>query len=221
MSARKAKPDCSPDEAAHQGRLTASATHEFKNVLAIIGETSGLMEDLLDLAGEFPHRERIVELIGRVGQQLERGQRLSTWLNRFAHLPDQRPCVFDPAALTAQLTALAERPARLSRVELRLDECEPGQLETDPIGLHIALFEAMEDIWRRLPEGSVLHVSGEPTAEGYSWLLRAEPNGNGNYEPADEPGEKAARACARAGLTMERAGRDLRLESSAAPRQGD
>lgn len=41
------------------GKITAGITHEMKNVLAIIKESSGLMEDLILLRPEddFPHKE--------------------------------------------------------------------------------------------------------------------------------------------------------------------
>ncbi len=37
-------------ETAFMGKITAAITHEMKNVLAIIKESAGLMEDLLSVA---------------------------------------------------------------------------------------------------------------------------------------------------------------------------
>jgi len=41
-------------KAAFMGRITASATHDMKNVLAIIKESAGLMEDLIALHKDLP-----------------------------------------------------------------------------------------------------------------------------------------------------------------------
>jgi len=41
-------------EIAFFGRITAGVTHELKNVLAIVNESSGLMQDLLALSKEAP-----------------------------------------------------------------------------------------------------------------------------------------------------------------------
>ena len=52
-------------EVAFLGRITAAFTHEMKNVLAIIKESAGLMEDLLALSQEaaFPHRDRFARCL--------------------------------------------------------------------------------------------------------------------------------------------------------------
>ncbi len=76
-------------ETAFMGRVTAGVTHELKNVLAIIKESAGLIEDILalnkDLAG--PHQEKVVRVLSNIRQQVDRGVDLSSRLNAFAHSP--------------------------------------------------------------------------------------------------------------------------------------
>ena len=78
-------------EVAFFGRITAAFTHEMKNVLAIIKESAGLMEDLLALSqnAAFPHQERFVRSLATIEAQAKRGIELSNRLNRFAHSPDE------------------------------------------------------------------------------------------------------------------------------------
>jgi len=195
-------------EAAYQGRLTASMTHEFKNVLAIIGETAGLMEDLLEMCEASPG-PRFSELLGRILAQVERGQRLSGCLNRFAHLTDTRPCSVELAQLTTHVTAMAARLARLVKVQLVLGQCVEAQMHCDPVALHRALFLAMEHEWKRIPAGGALQITCGPDASGYTWRLAGEP-GEALREPVELDTAGAA-TLAEAGLAMSRAGQGMLL----------
>ena len=78
-------------EAAFLGKITAGITHEIKNVLAIIRESSGLMEDLLSLAQQetFAHGEKFSNALSTIHEQVNRGVELVNRLNRLAHSPDE------------------------------------------------------------------------------------------------------------------------------------
>jgi len=73
-------------EAVFLGRVTASTTHEFRNVLAIVKESAGLIEDLVASgASDRPQlAERIARAVARIDTQVGRGADLLTNLNRFA-----------------------------------------------------------------------------------------------------------------------------------------
>ena len=73
------------------GRITASITHEMKNVLAIIKETSGLMQDILAFSNEgvCPHEDKLKGTLHTISEQIERGVELTSRLNRVAHDPDE------------------------------------------------------------------------------------------------------------------------------------
>jgi hypothetical protein len=68
-------------------RLTAGATHEVRNVLAIVKESAGLVDDLVTLAGPggHPDPERIREALARIEVQVGRAADLLTSMNRVAH----------------------------------------------------------------------------------------------------------------------------------------
>ena len=108
-------------EAAFLGRITAAFTHEMKNVLAIIKESAGLMEDLLALSQEatFPQRDRFVRCLTTIAAQTKRGVELSGRLNRFAHSPDQDIATVDLNDILEQVVFLSGRFARLKGVTLR------------------------------------------------------------------------------------------------------
>lgn len=146
-------------EAAFMGRITAGVTHEMKNVLAIIKESAGLMEDLLALSKDtsFPHREKFSSVLSKIRNQVARGVDISTRLNTFAHSPDRRPTEVDLTELATGLALLAERFARVKGVVLKVvGEDRRVRIVTDPLKMQMLLFECIELILGAVGQGSTI-----------------------------------------------------------------
>lgn len=155
------------NEAAFMGRITAGVTHEMKNVLAIIKESAGLMEDLLALSKDspFPHREKFSSILSKIRGQVERGVDISTRLNAFAHSPDRRSTSVDLNELATGLALLVERFARTRKVLLKVvAQDRPVQIVTDPVKMQMLLFECMEVILDGVPQGSTVTI--HPSEQG-------------------------------------------------------
>ncbi len=73
------------------GMISASISHEIKNVLAIISESAGLMEDLLLLAqkGGRLDLEKFQAICAKVRRQTQRADGIIKNMNRFSHSVDQ------------------------------------------------------------------------------------------------------------------------------------
>jgi C4-dicarboxylate-specific signal transduction histidine kinase len=129
------------------GSITASFSHEINNVMAIIGELAGLMEDLLRVAdqGHPPQLERFRGISERIGTQVKRGEEMTKRLNRFAHTMDEPVKTIDMTHLLVDLIALSERPRtrRRARLETRFPE-ETILLVSNPFLLQQAIFSCME-----------------------------------------------------------------------------
>ena len=71
------------------GKITAGVTHEVNNVLASIREISGLMTDILSVIDDksFPRKEKFQTSLQKIQNQIERGVKLTSQLNKFSHLP--------------------------------------------------------------------------------------------------------------------------------------
>jgi signal transduction histidine kinase len=71
-------------------KITASISHEIKNVLAIINENSGLLDDLAVMSD--PERgidpERTQKIAATIARQVQRANVIMKDLNRFAHSSD-------------------------------------------------------------------------------------------------------------------------------------
>jgi C4-dicarboxylate-specific signal transduction histidine kinase len=129
------------------GSITASFSHEINNVMAIIAELAGLMEDLLRAAdqGNPPPLERFRGISERIGTQVKRGEQMIKRLNRFAHTMDEPVKTIDMTHLLEDLVALSERPRtrRRARLETRFPE-DTILLVSNPFLLQQAIFSCIE-----------------------------------------------------------------------------
>lgn len=137
----------SSKEAAFMGRITAGVTHELKNVLAIIRESAGLMQDLLALSGDasFPLRDKFSKVLSNIGDQVGRGVDLTSRLNTFAHLPDETISGLDLNEVAEQVVSLSQRFARLRGISVRVQPRERSVIiVTDPLKIQMLLFQCVE-----------------------------------------------------------------------------
>ena len=149
-------------EVAFFGKITAGITHEIKNVLAIIQESSGLMEDILDITenGTFPHKEKFIKSLNRIRGQIQRGIDVTSRLNRFAHSSDHCPASLDLNEITEQMVLLASRFARLKNVVLESSPSDPSLIiKSDPVSLEMALFESIEILLNIIGSGGKITLS--------------------------------------------------------------
>ncbi|MFH2133105.1 MAG: hypothetical protein ABIK68_22220 [bacterium] len=129
------------------GAITAGATHELSNVLAIIQQSAGLMQDLCSLSPEksFPHQETIVRSLEAIDRQLQRGAALLSCLNRFAHSADRDRASLNLWELINRMLVLCRRNAGMKSITLALTGPNPGYtLVTHPLHLEMALFSAIQ-----------------------------------------------------------------------------
>ncbi len=124
------------------GHALAAMSHELKNVLAISGEGAGLMEDILEIAEEqncsLPENmsKRFNKALLSIKEQVARGHRLTTDMNRLAHFPDTRlepqlplTDIGETAALAMRLTA---RRANQGKVAFQQPGTTGLSLPADP-----------------------------------------------------------------------------------------
>ena len=155
---------CEDKEVAFFGKITAGITHELKNVLAIIRESSGLMGDIISISPEavIKHQEKIQNSIVRIKDQIERGVNLTDRLNKFAHSADETLSKIDLQETIEQLVTLAQRFARLKHVVLKTvrpnQEGPPIILVTRHVQLQMALFASLECCLTVMPAGGEINI---------------------------------------------------------------
>jgi len=110
------------------GKVTANVTHELQNVLAIIKENAGLMEDFMQFQ---MNPESLADLeinlkkiLGKIVEQSKRGVGLTTALNGFAHTTDRVETEIHIHKAVERLLFLTNRLFLLQGIEVNLEKCE-------------------------------------------------------------------------------------------------
>jgi len=93
------------------GEISASISHEIKNVLAIINENAGLLQDMVMMIekGMPLSPERLSGLAQSIIRQVNRGDRIVKGMNRFAHSADHPTEIVDIGEVIHFISMLAAR----------------------------------------------------------------------------------------------------------------
>lgn len=102
------------------GKISASISHDIKNVLAVLNENAGLLEDLVLMAekGAPFNQERVKSLAGSMRKQIQRGDRIARNMNKFAHSVDKSLSDVDVCETLELVVALSGRLADMRGVNL-------------------------------------------------------------------------------------------------------
>jgi C4-dicarboxylate-specific signal transduction histidine kinase len=107
------------------GKLMAGVSHEFKNHLAIINESSGLMDDLLQIEDTgLQNPERFLKITKGIEDRVAEAALMSRHVNTFSHRMDEPCASFDVNAVLQEEVSLLQRFARQQNTYL---EMQPGQ----------------------------------------------------------------------------------------------
>ncbi len=100
------------------GKMSSSNFHEIKNVLAIINETAGLLEDFSE-KGIPADPERLRSLALKIMKQVQRADGIVKTINRFSHSVDRPTDKVNIADFLTFMVGLSERFAMMRGVALK------------------------------------------------------------------------------------------------------
>lgn len=148
-------------DAAFVARITASTTHEIRNVLAIIKESAGLIGDVVHSSSgrAMQNADKVERAVGRIDAQVGRGAEILTNLNRFAHSLDRPQEEIDLNQEVQQVAFLSLRLARKGRHQIHVQ----GMDQAQPVGvnafrLQMVLFAAVECCLEEMPDASTVTI---------------------------------------------------------------
>lgn len=117
------------------GKISASISHELKNVMAIVNENAGLLEDLTAMAeqGRPLDPARLKLMAAAVQKQVGRADEILNNMNRFAHTIDATVAEVDLNQTIELFMALTDRfiLMRGIKVDLQLPD-RPLKIPTAP-----------------------------------------------------------------------------------------
>ena len=130
------------------GRLLASATHDMRNVLAVIRESAGLAQDMVQLAAgaDKPADPRVIKALKEAQQQILRGAALAECMEYLAQVShsenENAPC--DLARVASTFCLMAARRARAVQMVLESADSEEPVWSAVPA---LAVLRALLDIF--------------------------------------------------------------------------
>ncbi len=151
------------------GKVSASISHELKNVLAIINENAGLLEDLTFAAqrGSAIDPERLSRMAANLFKQIHRADDILKNMSRFAHSVDQFSTQVNLHELTGLVASLAGRPAAMRKVSLEMaTPREPVTLTTNPFLLENLVWLCLEFAIAATSADRTLTLTPERTDSG-------------------------------------------------------
>ncbi|QGY40398.1 sensor histidine kinase [Pseudodesulfovibrio cashew] len=165
---------------AHQGlqffgRISASVSHEIKNVFAVINESAGLIEDFTLMAerGMPIQPEKLKSVAASIQGQVRRGDSIVRNMNAFAHSADEPVREVNLAETLGLIVALTTRLADMKQVRLTLGDCESISRKANPFDLMRLLHGAMEACLDGLAPGDSLVACVKSADGGASFSLSA------------------------------------------------
>ena len=119
------------------GRFAAGVAHEINNPLSVIDQKAGLIEDLVDLSDEFPHKEKVSLSIIGIHEGVQRCKVITHRLLGFARKMDSQIEPIQLNDLLLEVISFLEKEALHHQIRLELElnqelpkiESDAGQLQ--------------------------------------------------------------------------------------------
>jgi len=173
------------------GKMTASIAHEAKNVLAIINENAGLLEDLCAMAerGKPVDPGRIKTVAGKMIKQVQRGDEIIRRLNKYAHSVDELDCDVDVNDILILVSGLAGRIALMRGISLETDQMpDPVIIKTNPFLLETLVWLFLDFAMDAVGGEKTVCITSEKTPSKV--VVRfSQLKGLAGMQPAGFPGE--------------------------------
>lgn len=197
------------------GKVSASIAHEMKNILAIINENAGLLEDMTfaaQRAGGAIDPERLNRACQNFSKQIHRADEILKNMSQFAHSVDQFNVPVNLYELAGLVANLVGRRAAMRKVSLEMvAPQEPVNLTTTPFLLENLIWLCLEFAIAATSTDRLLTLTSEKTESG-ACLHIAGIDGLAQAFPAQLPaGHEEIFAAAGASLAVDFTGNVLTL----------
>nr|WP_321466589.1 hypothetical protein [uncultured Desulfobulbus sp.] len=142
------------------GKISAAVSHDLKNVLAIINESAGLLDDLALRAAEgieIPP-DRLNATTARILKQVKRGDAVLKNLNRYAHSTDVPLAQVNVAEMLTLMVELAGRQAAMKEHLFTVTPAD-AVLQTSVIYLESLVYLLLRHMIETLPRKDRIEIT--------------------------------------------------------------
>ncbi len=153
-------------------------SHELKNTLAIISETLGLMEELVELSGRGIELkpEKLRSLSASIIEEVERANAIAKNMNALAHSVDEFVGDVDIRRAVILMIELSQYEAAVKNTKLQLEAGKPCSICTSPFFLANLVFRLINTASQHIGPKDEIRVSCRPVNNGVSVILSGLPS---------------------------------------------
>ncbi len=151
------------------GKMSASISHELKNVLAIINENAGLLSDFTMMAerGVPIGPERLKIIAAKIAEQVKRADLIVKNMNQFAHSVDEQVKTVAVDDLVAVIVKLSLRFAANRGVHLEHQPADiPVNITTAPFLLENLVWLCLDKVMDNAGEKKIVSIIAENGQNG-------------------------------------------------------
>jgi hypothetical protein len=162
------------------GKILSSLSHEVKNHLAFIKESSGLIVDIIGSEQLVTRQDlqQCIDISNSVIKQIGKTSELCSYLNRFAHRMDQPLSIYKVNESLEELFVLLQKILSQKRINLEKDFLmDPQTIHGNPALLQFLVFCILEEMFYQLDKNSTITVKTNIS----NGLLVIDIIGKGNY----------------------------------------
>lgn len=103
------------------GRLAAGVAHEINNPLAVIDQKAGLLEDYLEFSEDFPNKDKFLQALKGINNNVTRCKKITHRLLGFARKVEATHEPIDINALIKDVLGFLEKEALYNHIQLNLN----------------------------------------------------------------------------------------------------
>jgi signal transduction histidine kinase len=151
------------------GNINASISHEINNVLAIINENAGLLQDFTLMADKgIPlDPKRLNSLAEKIIQQIRRAEGIVKNMNRFAHSVDESVKSINLRDIVEFVAALSGRFASMRGVTVKpKPSADPVTITTNPFFLENLIYLCLDFAMDAAGPGNTIDIIAVKTETG-------------------------------------------------------
>ena len=159
------------------GKIIAGFTHEIKNYIAIINESTGLIGDMMKVGKSVENDlPAYLDIIHSIEDHIEKTNGHFRYLNRFAHRMDSPLSSFHINESLEELIALLKRFANQKRIVFKQDyDTDKPTVYSNPAILQLIIFTFLEQNIMELEQESTITL--QTTVTDQSVRVTIIPNG--------------------------------------------